>query len=1498
MSDEESEYSDEEVEEVEEVKKPQPPKQAEKKPEEVSEAELAMDEKLRKKKAEEEEQWTEYVEQRKKQRQKEEEDLRKLKERQAARKQRRAEQEKKIEEFKQRQEEIRIRELEERRARDAEAKRKRLEEAERKRAAMQAAMDKSQTTKVERNFVVTKRSDGGPGAALGGSGFDRFTNVLSARSEMGKTKEQLAEDKRIAMSFRVKALDIDGLSVDDLKKKATQLWDMIVQLESDKYDLEERQKRQDYDLKELAERQRQINRNKALKKGLDPDALSGKFPPKILTASKYERQVDRRTFGDKKGLFEGGYDSMVEASLEKMWQERTKEFKEKEHSGLVKWDPEHPKNKETYEPGARTYDDNDEDDLDLMDQQKLQSNTEENLAASGSTDLDDKPKVKSEKELKKEAAKLAKLEKFKQKQEKLKQIENEKKNKEPKKEKESKKAVVTYTRNIPKGEKKDVVSDPMPSGYSPKYVEAVWYDWWDKQGFFRPEYNAPNGDISMPNPNGSFVMVIPPPNVTGFLHLGHALTNAIEDSMTRWHRMCGRTTLWNPGCDHAGISTQIVVEKKLWREKQLTRHDLGRERFVEEVWKWKNEKGDRIYEQMKLLGISADWSRATFTLDPKMCRAVTEAFVRLHERGLIYRTKRLVNWSCTLRSAISDIEVNKLELTGRTFLSVPNYSDKVEFGVLHLFAYPIMDPEPNGPKEIIVATTRIETMLGDTAIAVNPNDERYKSLNGKFAQHPFITDRKLPIILDDYVEMDFGTGAVKITPAHDPNDYEIGVRHNLPFVNIITDDGLISPGNGQFSGMKRFDVRKAIIVELTKLGLYKEWKDNPMVVPICDRSKDIIEPLVKYQWYVDCKDIAEKSAEVVRNGSLKVLPKMHEKTWFRWMDTIRDWCISRQNWWGHRIPIYFANINGVDSKLETEEEINRHWISGRDEAEARKKAAEQFNVSEDQIELTQDEDVLDTWFSSGLFPFAIFGWPDKTKDFEAFFPGNLLETGQDIIFFWVARMVMLSLLLCEKLPFDVVYLHSIIRDAHGRKMSKSLGNVIDPVHVINGITLKQLNETLYDSNLSKQEIETAIKGQKQDFPQGIPECGTDAMRFGLLAYTVQGRDINLDIKRIEGYRNFCNKLWNAAKFTLMTLGTNFKPNPSSKILTGHESKLDHWILSCAYEVTNLSNKAFEEYRFAELTEILYDYWLYKLCNMYLESIKPIIQAEADKPAEAEAARQTLYTALDIGLRLLHPLMPFITEELYQRLPRRSQDNDPPSIMVTQYPTIEQYKEFSRNEPLEAEVAFVDKILHQVRSVRSEHNLAKTPALIYLWFDTDSGLLEQMQPYLDTIKFLTYSPTIEILPSISQGGESVQPEGTVSITISETCQAFMQLKEEKSSVPTNHRPMNKVAGPKVNRSKFRTETVNNSKQTNSKSRNNCSSDGKSTNMSQTRTKNKMGGATTPSFNDDNGRANPTFESDVKTMESQPSAVKSTGSGYYAALMKQMRVKSVSQYGMPR
>uniref|UniRef100_A0A8C7LXX7 valine--tRNA ligase n=1 Tax=Oncorhynchus mykiss TaxID=8022 RepID=A0A8C7LXX7_ONCMY len=812
------------------------------------------------------------------------------------------------------------------------------------------------------------------------------------------------------------------------------------------------------------------------------------------------------------------------------------------------------------------------------------------------------PVPATEAQLKKEAKSREKLEKFQQK----KKMEEKKKQ-----EKKLKKdlGVISYDVPTPPGEKKDVLS-PLPDSYSPQYVEAAWYSWWEKQGYFKPEYGRKS--ISEPNPRGVFMMCIPPPNVTGSLHLGHALTNAIQDCLTRWHRMRGETTLWNPGCDHAGIATQVVVEKKLMRERGMSRHDLGRDQFIQEVWKWKNEKGDRIYHQLKKLGSSLDWDRACFTMDPKLSNAVQEAFIRLHEDGVIYRSKRLVNWSLFLSIMLIAL-----------------------FHFFSLYFCLLLLNVSLSDEEVIVATTRIETMLGDSAVAVHPADPRYQHLKGKVVLHPFC-DRMMPIVFE-FVDINFGTGAVKITPAHDHNDYEVGNRHNLAFINILDENGLLINVPAPFLGMKRFEARKAVLQALKDRGQFKESKDNPMVVPVCSRSKDIVEPLLKPQWYVDCADMGKQAADSVREGRLKIIPDHHHKTWFNWLDNIRDWCISRQLWWGHRIPAYFVTVN--DPSVTPGEDMDGHyWVSGRTEEDARDKAAKRFNVSTDKVTLRQDEDVLDTWFSSGIFPFSIFGWPNE--DLSVFYPGSLLETGHDILFFWVARMVMMGLKLTGKLPFKEVYLHAVVRDAHGRKMSKSLGNVIDPLDVITGISLEGLYAQLQDSNLDPVEVEKAKQGQQSDYPTGIPECGTDALRFALCAYTSQGRDIDMDVNRILGYRNFCNKLWNAVKFAMRTLGGNFVPSEKAQVRD----------LSIQCVLTAVSCPWFQAYDFPAITTAIYNFWLYELCDIYLVSL---FVCEGGVCVQAVVCRQTLFT----GLCLLAPIMPFVGEELYQRLPRRRSQDD-------------------------------------------------------------------------------------------------------------------------------------------------------------------------------------------------------------------------------------------------
>uniref|UniRef100_A0A3B3T8C0 Valine--tRNA ligase n=1 Tax=Paramormyrops kingsleyae TaxID=1676925 RepID=A0A3B3T8C0_9TELE len=958
-------------------------------------------------------------------------------------------------------------------------------------------------------------------------------------------------------------------------------------------------------------------------------------------------------------------------------------------------------------------------------------------------------KPKTEAQLKKEAKKKEKMEKFQQKKE----LEEKKKH--------SKSTAMCQRGFIFLASCADVAS-PLPDSYSPQYVEAAWYPWWEKQGFFKPEYGRKS--ISEPNPRGMFMMCIPPPNVTGSLHLGHALTNAIQDCLTRWHRMMGEITLWNPGCDHAGIATQVVVEKKLMREHSLSRHDLGRENFIQEVWKWKNEKGDRIYHQLKKLGSSLDWDRACFTMDPKLSYAVQEAFIRLHDDGVIYRSKRLVNWSCTLNSAISDIEVDKKELTGRTLLPVPGYKEKVEFGVLVTFAYKIEGSD----EEVIVATTRIETMLGDTAVAVHPSDTRYQHLKGKMVVHPFC-DRKMPIVYDEFVDMSFGTGAVKITPAHDHNDYDVGVRHKLDFINIFDENGYLINVPAPFLGMKRFDARKAVLQALKDKGQFKEIKDNPMVVPVCSRSKDIVEPLLKPQWYVDCSDMGRQAADAVREGRLKIIPDHHLKTWFNWMDNIRwDWCISRQLWWGHRIPAYFITVN--DPSVQLGEDMDgRYWVSGRTEDEAKAKAAKRFGVPPERITLRQDEDVLDTWFSSGIFPFSIFGWPNESEDLNVFYPGTLLETGHDILFFWVARMVMMGIKLMGKLPFKEVYLHAVVRDAHGRKMSKSLGNVIDPLDVITGISLEGLHAQLLDSNLDPVEIEKAKQGQKSDYPSGIPECGTDALRFALCAYTSQGRDINLDVNRILGYRHFCNKLWNAVKFAMKALGEKFVPAAKTQ-LSGQESVSDRWILSRLCAAVGLCGTGFQAYDFPGITTAIYNFWLYELCDVYLESVKPVLsQADRDDAlqTEADVCRQTLYTCLEVGLRLLSPIMPFVTEELFQRLPRRQQDS-PPSISVTSYPETSEFCWHS--EEVDQQMEFVMTVVRTIRSLRADYNLTKMRAECYLQcIDSDTvALVEQHKLQIQT---LSYSQSVHAVV----GPGAAVPEGCAIAIASDRCTVHLLLK---------------------------------------------------------------------------------------------------------------------------
>uniref|UniRef100_A0A671VIJ0 Valine--tRNA ligase, mitochondrial n=1 Tax=Sparus aurata TaxID=8175 RepID=A0A671VIJ0_SPAAU len=756
----------------------------------------------------------------------------------------------------------------------------------------------------------------------------------------------------------------------------------------------------------------------------------------------------------------------------------------------------------------------------------------------------------------------------------------------------SEKQKIEYTANTPPGAKKDTTL-LLPSQYSPEYVESSWYQWWEKEGFFSPEQHRLSHSVDQ-----TFSLCIPPPNVTGTLHLGHALTVAVEDALVRWRRMQGHRVLWVPGCDHAGIATQTVVERRLLRAHGKHRQDLTRQEFLQEVWKWKNEKGEEIYHQLRRLGASLDWRRACFTMDPDFSKAVTEAFVRLCDSGLIHRSEGLVNWSCALESAISDIEVDSKELSGQTMLSVPGYENKVEFGTMLTFAYPIEGHHG----EVAVSTTRPETMLGDVAVAVHPEDPRYQALHGKQCRHPF-TDRLLPIITDSMVDIELGTGVVKVTPAHDHTDFLLSQRHSLPRVTVIGGDGTMTHPCGECDEVKLFT------------GIHQL------------RSGDIIEPLLKKQWFVRCDKMAEKAVD---DGQLEIIPHLYTKTWKNWLSGISDWCISRQLWWGHQVPAYQVELLNSTDKQEEQ------WVWGRSEDEARQRAAVKYGVKPEAVTLTQDPDVLDTWFSSGLFPFAMLGWPEQTADLQRFYPTSILETGSDLIFFWVARMVMLGTELTGQLPFKQVLLHSLVRDKYGRKMSKSLGNVIDPLDFIHGVSLERLQEKVKEGNLDPREQLVAMEAQRKDFPKGIPQCGTDALRFALCSHKIQGEDISLSVSEVLSCRNFCNKMWQTLRFTLGVLGDNTTPVMTLEELTPLSS-MDRWICSRLYSTVAQCEQAFEAYELHTVTSALYSFWVHSLCDVYLTE------------GSVQVASSVLYHCVSTSLALLSPFMPFITEELWQRL---------------------------------------------------------------------------------------------------------------------------------------------------------------------------------------------------------------------------------------------------------
>ncbi|GAP87644.1 putative valyl-tRNA synthetase [Rosellinia necatrix] len=822
------------------------------------------------------------------------------------------------------------------------------------------------------------------------------------------------------------------------------------------------------------------------------------------------------------------------------------------------------------------------------------------------------------------------------------------------------------------------------SAYSPRAVESSWYQWWEKSGFFQPRSEPSSSATPSSASDVTFVVPLPPPNVTGALHCGHALANTIQDTLVRWHRMRGICTLWVPGCDHAGISTQSVVEKMLWKKERKTRLELGRDAFTRLVWDWKNEYHQRINDAQRLMGGSMDWSREAFTMDENCTRATMEAFCRLHDEGLIYRSDRLVNWCTNLQTALSSLEVENKEIPGRTLLDVPGYERKVAFGEMTYFQYPI-----EGTNLFVeVATTRPETMLGDTGIAVHPDDKRYAHLVGKYARHPF-TNRLLKIVADGYVDPELGTGAVKLTPAHDYNDYQLGKRHGLDFINVLNGDGTMNENAGpSFQGQKRFDCRYQVVEELTKLGLFVRKESHAMTVPLCEKTRDVIEPLMKKQWWVRMEEMAADALKVVEDGKIRIAPESAKKSYQRWLSSINDWCVSRQLWWGHRIPAYRVVLSDQET---SEEDGQSHWIVGRTLKEAQEKAA--FAFPGKQLRLVQDSDCLDTWFSSGLWPMATLGWPNQTPDFRKFFPTSLLETGWDIMFFWVARMIMLSMKLTGSVPFREVYCHSLIRDSEGRKMSKSLGNVIDPLDIIHGIELEALHAKLHKGNLKETEIMRASKYQKTAFPSGIPECGADALRFTLLSYTTGGGDISFDIKVMAAYRRFCNKVWQASKYVMSRLPENFVP--AAHLDVANLSTPERWIIHRMNTAVRELNDALEAREFSKSTQIAHRFFYDELCGVFIEHSKSMLAVGTT--SEQDSVQQTLYRSLDVALRLLHPFMPFITEELWQRLPRMQYEgvNSPPlSIMLSPYPVPDNNLNFA------AEAGSYELSLESTRAIRS------------------------------------------------------------------------------------------------------------------------------------------------------------------------------------------------------
>ena len=830
----------------------------------------------------------------------------------------------------------------------------------------------------------------------------------------------------------------------------------------------------------------------------------------------------------------------------------------------------------------------------------------------------------------------------------------------------------------------------MDKTYNPKEIESRIYESWEDSGYFSP---SKSGD--------PYCIVIPPPNVTGTLHMGHAFQDTIMDIIIRYQRMKGNNTLWQVGTDHAGIATQMVVERQLERSG-TSRQKLGREAFEKEVWKWKEKSGSTITQQMKRLCASTDWTREKFTMDENLVQGVTRVFIQLYEEGLIYRGKRLVNWDPVLQTALSDLEVVTSE----------------EKGSLWHMKYPIDGLDDY----IVVATTRPETMLGDTAVAVHPDDKRYKYLIGKLVNLP-LTDRKIPIIADDYVDQEFGTGCLKITPGHDFNDFDIGKKHDLEIISILDQSAkIIQSAPKEYQGLDRFDARRKIVEDIESLGLMQEIEDYTLTIPRGDRSGAILEPLITNQWFLKMEPLAEPAITVVKNGELKFVPENWSKTYFEWLENIQDWCISRQLWWGHRIPAWYDNEGNV--------------YVGESESEVREK-----NNIKNSIALTQDEDVLDTWFSSALWPFSSLGWPDETYDLKTFYPTNVLVTGFDIIFFWVARMVMMGLKFMKEIPFKEIYIHGLIKDKNGQKMSKSKGNILDPIDLIDGISLEDLLEKRIQGLMQPEMEKRIISDTKKEFPNGIPDFGTDALRFNFAIQASTGRDIRLDLRRVEGYRNFCNKIWNASRFIKMN--TNDFELLDINDANGHA--IDQWIQSKFAGTIDEIERQFNQYRFDLAATAMYEFVWNDFCDWYIELAKTLINDPEISDSQKDYTKNNLIKMLDAILRMLHPTIPFITEEIWQSL---NEDNKRRSIMKADFPSSNDWRV---DDEIVANTEWLKNIVSSVRQIRSEMNIPPNKSIKIIINDasnTDSRRLESLGSFilnLASVESITQKDTSDDIP---------------------------------------------------------------------------------------------------------------------------------------------------------